>query len=265
MAQEITFPEIVEQEVMWGLQGGIHKAKKYKALVDSKTGKVFSIVSKGYKLIRHEGAIEQVEEAINETSALGKYETYTDFYNDGGRMFRTYRFPEISFEIEPKDYIHPELHLVNSYDTIWPFMVILGAFRVVCENGLVVHKELFQVKKRHVYELENLYLKEEVSSALWRFSLQIEQWKKWAKRQLTIKTHDQVMEAMEFGQAATLEINKRIEREAKGFDENGLPIMSLWIFFNVLTWYVTHRAVSLNHRVELEKSLRAAMASLKRK
>ena len=31
--------------------------------------------------------------------------------------------------------------------------------------------------------------------------------------------------------------------EAEGMGKGDLPIMSLWAFFNVLTWYITHRAV----------------------
>jgi hypothetical protein len=35
-----------------------------------------------------------------------------------------------------------------------------------------------------------------------------------------------------------------------------LPATSLWQFYNVVTWYISHHAASLNHRVELEKQLR---------
>ena len=64
---------------------------------------------------------------------------------------------------------------------------------------------------------------------------------------------------MNFGAKATEEIQKRVDQRAEGFDANDFSIMSLWAFFNVLTWYITHRAVSLNHRVEMEKRLRVAI------
>ena len=41
---EISFPEIVEQPVKYGRN--LHQTDRYKALVDSDTGKLFSIVSK---------------------------------------------------------------------------------------------------------------------------------------------------------------------------------------------------------------------------
>jgi tetratricopeptide (TPR) repeat protein len=260
---EISFPEIVEQPVMWGYYRDLHQANKYKAIVNFDTGKLFSIVSNDYRLIRHEEAIEQIEKAIYEFPDLGRYETFTEFYNDMGRMRRTYRFPEVSVEISSRDTVHLEMHLFNSYDTVWMFIVLLGAFRLICKNGLVVGKKFLHLRKRHVYELDQINLQEEVSTALTRFELQTRQWEFWAHRQLTEKVYKKVIKAMKFGKKAMEEIEGRIYQEADGFDDNHVPIMSAWIFFNVLTWYITYKAVSLNHRVELEKRLRAAMMHLR--
>jgi len=52
-------------------------------------------------------------------------------------------------------------------------------------------------------------------------------------------------------------------RESEGFDSTGVPIIAVWMFYNIITWYITHRAVSLNHRVEMERRLRSAMARVK--
>ena len=262
-AREVAFPEVVEQPVMWGYHRDIHPANKYKAIVEPNTGKLFSIVSQDYRLIRHEEAIEQVDKAIDGVSNLGGYEIYTAFYNDGGRMRRKYVFPDISVEIERGDKVNPELQLYNSYDTTWPFIVILGAFRIICTNGLVVGKKYLHIQKRHVFHIDQIDLKNQVSTALNRFNLQTDQWIKWAGKRLRKQTHDQVMENMKFGKNATEEIEDRINREAEDFDMNGFPIVSLWIFFNILTWYITHRGVSLNHRVELEKRLRKAITNFR--
>ena len=260
---QTTFPEIVAQPVRWEGTERLHPAHNYKALVDAKTGKLFSIVSKKYKVIRHESAIDVVEKAINEHSELGAYEFSTDFYNDGGRMRRKYIFPDISVEIAHGDKVNPELQLYNSYDTTWPFIVILGAFRIICANGLVVGDKYLHIQKRHVFHIDQIDLKKQVSTALNRFNLQTDQWIKWAGKRLRKETHDQVMENMKFGKNATEEIEDRINREAEDFDVNGFPIVSLWIFFNILTWYITHRGISLNHRVELEKRLRKAITNFR--
>lgn len=153
--------------------------------------------------------------------------------------------------------------MFNSYDTSWPFIVILGAFRLVCSNGLVIGEKYLQIRKRHIYGLDQLNIKKQVSTALKRLKLQTNQWEKWANNELTEKSYSKVMKAMKVGKKATEIIEDRISQDASGFTDNGFPIMSLWIFYNVLTWYITHRAVSLNHRVEMERRLRSAMRHFK--
>ena len=176
--EEISLPEVVEQPVMWGYHRDLNQADSYKAIVDLNTRKLYSIVSQDYRLIRHEHAIEQIEETISETPGLGEYETHTAFYNDGGRMRRTYVFPDIPVEIAPGDEINPELQLFNSYDTSWPFIVILGAFRLICTNGLVIEEKFLHLHKRHIYDFDQIDLKEQVSTALERFDRQTREWSK---------------------------------------------------------------------------------------
>jgi len=254
----ISFPEVSEVPVSWG-EINLQRASNYKAIVNPETGKVYSIVSQDYKLIRHEDAVQRIESTIDENLELGKYKTDTEFYNDGARMRMIYRFYKKSVEIKKGDNVNPELHLFNSYDTTWPFIVLIGAFRIVCTNGLVVGEKFLHFRKRHVYDFDQMDIKEQVSTALKRFNLQTKQWKRWAELRLTEKTYTKVMNAMKFGKKAMENIEERTAQEAEGFADNGFPIMNLWIFYNVLTWYITHRAVSLNHRVELERRLRSAM------
>jgi len=253
-----SFPEVSEVPVSWG-EINLQRADKYKAIVNPESGKVYSIVSKDYKLLRHEDAVQRIESTINENLELGKHKTDTEFYNDGARMQRIYRFYEIPVEIKPGDTINPELQLFNSYDTSWPFIVILGAYRVVCSNGLVVGEKYLHLRKRHVYDFDQMDIKEQVATALKRLKLQTNQWKKWTDRQLTEKVYENVIKTMKFGKKAIEVIEKRTAHETEEYTDYGFPILTLWIFYNVLTWYITHRAVSLNHRVELERRLRSAI------
>ena len=188
-----------------------------------------------------------------------------EFYNDGGRMCRTYRFPNIAVEIKKGDPVNLELHLFNSYDVTWPFIVLLGAFRLVCENGLVVGNKFLQVRKCHVFQLKRIDLEGEISTAFNRFSMQTKEWKGWANRQLTAATYAKVMDTMKFGKNATEMIQEQVDQKTSGYGNDGFPIMTLWAFFNILTWFIIFRAVSLNHRVEMERRLRVAMAHLKGK
>jgi hypothetical protein len=261
-AENLSFPEVIEAPVSWG-KLNLQQAKNYKAIVNPKTGKVFSIVSKDYKMIRHEKAVQRIESVINKHPDLSKYRTDTEFYNHGGRMRRIYRFYEIPVEIKPGDTINPELQLFNSYDTSWPFIVLLGAFRVVCSNGLVIGEKYLHLRKRHVYDFDQMDIKKQVATALKRIKIQTNHWKNWAELSLTEKIYADAIKDMKFGKNAMKEIEDRTAQEAENFTDYGFPIMSLWIFFNILTWHITHRAISLNHRVEMERRLRSAIRHFK--
>ena len=123
-------------------------------------------------------------------------------------------------------------------------------------------KTFFQVKKRHVHDLGKLNLTEELSSALERFNLQTKQWKKWTVLPLTENQIARTMETMKFGKKSEEEVEHRVAQEMEDCDEYGSRKITLWAFYNVLTWYITHRTVSLNHRVEMERRLRIAIEVL---
>jgi hypothetical protein len=73
-----------------------------------------------------------------------------------------------------------------------------------------------------------------------------------------MKVYDQVMRSVQFGVRATEVIEERIW-DGRQPESGSAPLITLWAFYNVLTWYLTHRVASLNRRVELENRLRLAM------
>jgi hypothetical protein len=256
-----TFPRVIETSVSWGPR--TNQADDYRAIVNPESGKVFSIVSKGYKLIRHEEAVDKLEKILPEFPDLGGFNINTDFYDDGARMRRTYQFYDQKVLIKKGDAVSLNLHLFNSYDTSWPFILLLGAFRFVCANGLVVGKKFLHLRKRHVYELENIEIKKELKTAVKRFNRQTRQWQTWADQPLAKNHYQRIMKAMKFGRRASEEIDWCVSWEAEGIDSEENSIITIWLFYNIITQYITHRTVSLNHRVELERRLRNAMAKVK--
>jgi hypothetical protein len=173
-----SFPPVKEEPVSWGNDNA--PADRFKALVNPDTGQVFSIVSKDYKLIRHERAVSLMENVLHKENRLGRYKVKREIHNDGARIRQTYRFTDRKETISGDDAVSPELHLFNSYDTTWPFTVLLGAFRFVCGNGLVIGKKFLHFKRRHVYELDDMGIDKEVETALKRFGNQATEWRRWA-------------------------------------------------------------------------------------
>jgi hypothetical protein len=258
------FPNVGEMPISWGRDKDTRHADNHKAIVGLDTGKLYSIVSKDYRLIRHEDAITEVEQELSGTKGLGEYEVMTDFYNDGGRMRRTYRFKNVGVEVRKDEVINPELHLFNSYDTKWPLVVSLGAFRVICTNGLVVGERYLHLRKRHVYAIGQIDVRDEIGTALVRFKRQAKQWRRWVGRMLPPGAYTRTLEAMKLGTKARDVVEGRVLDEAEDVDQEGFPIITAWGMYNVLTWYISHHAVSLNHRVDMEGRLRGATIHLGR-
>lgn len=253
------FPEVIEQPIGWGQGSRLKLANQYKALINPETEKVFSVVSRDYHLIRHEEAIERVDAVIAGNPQLGSYEVSTSFFNDGGRMRCKYSFPGISVEVAPEDRINLELNLFNSYDLSWPFIITLGAFRLICSNGLIIGHKYFCLRKRHIFHMQDLLVEEELTSAIQKFNLQSDEWKKWSEIRLTPEVYNLVMETMAFGVKAKNKIDEKVCQDSQSKTDLGFPVISMWAFYNVLTWYISHCAASLNHQVHMEKLLRNAL------
>jgi len=101
-------------------------------------------------------------------------------------------------------------------------------------------------------------LEEDLGRSIKQFNLQAKEWRDWAQIAMSMKVYDRVMSSMQFGTRAVEEI----EDQLWGGDpptEEGAKIITLWAFYNVLTWYITHRIASLNRRVEMDHMLRLAM------
>ena len=82
-----TFPLVAEQPVFCGPKDKPWPAGKHKAIVDLATGKVFSIVSRDYRLIRHEDAIEFLEKAIQRIPISGLCRVHFCFTTTGVGCF----------------------------------------------------------------------------------------------------------------------------------------------------------------------------------
>ena len=54
-------------------------------------------------------------------------------------------------------------------------------------------------------------------------------------------------------------IEASVVLEVEDCHDKGFTIITLWVFFNILTWYITHRAALLNHKVEMGRRLRTAI------
>lgn len=99
-----------------------------------------AIVSKHYKLIQHTDLFASACEAIKTASIdLGKVSAQLTLSAYGSKMALTFTLPK-KFDFDPGDgqVLNLSFHSVNSVDGRCRLRIMLGWFRFICGNGLVV-------------------------------------------------------------------------------------------------------------------------------
>lgn len=247
-------PLVKEMDVGYGKKSKWQVSEDHKAIVDVKTQKLFGIHSDGYRLVQHEEGIVLLQDAIKKNPEFGKAKYDVKLFDEGRRAKITARFPEVEFPVtkKPGDVTNPTLEYFNSYDGGWAEKVILGAYRLVCKNGLVVGKKFFTQSIVHKGESESDRFLEGIDQAMDNFSMQVGLWKEWANRKLST---DEINSGVSpFSKRQREEILTDVE-----VDNRLRANMTTWIFYNLLTTFITHKVVSLRKQVKLQDALRRSV------
>lgn len=107
-------------------------------------------VSEQYKVIKTGDLVSQfVEEGYQVTSLVQAKTRKTELTGFTKHMIRL-RNPNLNIGI---DGLFPEIVIKNSYNGTSAFEIMMGVFRLVCSNGLIVGNTYESLKVRHVGEV----------------------------------------------------------------------------------------------------------------
>lgn len=113
------------------------------------------VVSKGYTLVPHLTVLDVAEKALAEAKiAPDEVKAQLSITEYGERMELSLYLPK-QFSIDPGDG-HPmamRLECFNSVDGSTRFRALMGWFRFVCSNGLIIGVTHSDVRRRHVGDL----------------------------------------------------------------------------------------------------------------
>lgn len=244
----------------------------HKAIINPDTEHVFAVASSKYKLVKHEEVLDNIEEVLNENPHYGRYVREIRLDREGGRMRCIYKFPdtEVPIRIQGKDdLMNPTLESFNSYDLSWRHTVMLGCFRIVCTNGMVVGEKFMQFRKRHMPDLYLEDVKVALETGMDKLKDQFIMWQGWGEKFAEVEWADKVIDGMQLNKKETRLLIEEKEvttgnniEDWKLFQEHGYAermTMTWWIFFNIITQFITHRIASEVRKVELESRVRRAM------
>lgn len=116
------------------------------AVVRTDTEKVVGIVSDQYKILRHAEVIQAFHDAIGS----GAEQRKLTVVRNGAQMYANYRIKNVEGEVRKGDVVGMDLTVKNSYDGTNTLQIMLGALRLVCENGMVISKGFVGLSQKHV-------------------------------------------------------------------------------------------------------------------
>lgn len=271
------FPHPIRIPVSFRAPSGEYREMTDKLVVfDNVVGKPIGILSDKYELVPHQLAIQPVEQVLEQViPEYGIPEVTTEFSPDRAKMVRTYRFPDVGLEVKKNDLVNPSFSVHNSLDGNWSYRHLLGAFRVVCSNGLTVGEEFYSYSKRHRSGVMDFNV-EDIREAIAAMDQQLIRWQEWTQRSTSVDKYVDTIQKLGLGVRAIKWIDQEIERQVGAavrhpdqeettdekrpleLERTVLPPLDYWTFYNVLTAYTTHQVRSIHNRVALGDRLRQA-------
>jgi len=219
----------------------IGNVRQYKGIVNPETEELISVVGAGYKLEHNDEVYPKFEDSLRLSSLNTKGMTRDVKTSHGeGRTVVSYTFPEHRVSIKDKDEMDLTLTVLNSYDMSWRFRSIMGAFRLLCANGMILGDPLAEYSGKHTASLDTDRAIKDLGVALEVYLQNTEVWQKYPDIAVTSLQVGTVFGAIAKGSKTMLkmldETFNNIYKEEMG--------NTLWALYNTLTDWSTHAKIS---------------------
>ena len=211
---------------------GYREIKNRSAVVRTDTNEALGIVSTKYQLLKHADVVNGFRKAL----ANERFTETIKVAKNGAQLYATYSLPEHMVEIRPNDHVSLQFIVKNSYDGTNSLHIMLGAFRLVCTNGMIIGKRFSTFTQKHVgSEAEAIdagKLKGKVESITAQFQKTLPMMQTMAATPVTIDP-DELFDFKQLHLPRYL-VKLAAEEYTNAHDQ------SLWGFYNALTWAITH-------------------------
>lgn len=225
---EYDFPVRTEQ-----LFAGKIKINDRLAIIREDTNESLGIVSKQYGLLEHKEVVNSFRNILKGQNVEEKIE----LQKKGAQLFATYTFPSSNIEVTKGDIVSMRLIAKNSYDSSSSFQIMLGAYRLVCSNGMIIGSHFFKITQRHFTDsikIDIPGLRENLTQLTSKFqnSLPVMQ------NMLETKMSQSITNIVE-REVKNKNLPKYLaERIEENYEKNADS--SVWGYYNAMTYSITH-------------------------
>ena len=212
----------------------------YQAVVRTDTHQILGVHGADYKLVTNEEVFDAFDRALHRSVLnLDGMTVRDELSHQGARSIRTYIFPAHGVKIaRVGDVVDLRLQVINSYDGSCAFSTLLGGYRLICTNGMVIGKTFSQSYARHTQGFNLSFILERLNQTIDVYCENTDQWQHWSR--ITV-TNGEVENVLKIFPQSNETLNERLlalyheERQSLG--------PTLWALFNALTHFSTHEKV----------------------
>ena len=223
------------------------------AIVRTDLNTVLGVVSPDYFIVTHKEALDKATSVVEQFEDLKLENIATT--KGGSRMYAMYQSQKEyiigNLDTGKPDNIKLRLTLNNSYDGSLKYGFTIGAYRLVCKNGLRTGQDIFAVKQKHTAGLIVDNIMRSAREAVRYFHDKvIPGWKIMNQKEIVVSD---VLKQLEESLPDRLfkEVSERVEQKKKS---------TLWELYNDFTEVVTHeekynKSYSRNDKIQRKISL----------
>lgn len=119
---------------------------KRKGVMRTDTGAVLGIATDKYALLPHAAVVDGFRAAMGSEEIQEQIQVT----KGGAHLYYKIGLPNVKVEVSKGDFVSLMLIAKNSYDGSHSLQVLMGAFRLVCSNGMIVGKKFVEFNHKHV-------------------------------------------------------------------------------------------------------------------
>lgn len=218
-----------------------------KAVVRTDTNQVISVVSDDYKLVRNEEVFPELLGILNDMGIEHQIRRHS-IVNNGASAYLEVICPDEQFILGGKDKNCLRFILANSYDTTRSVSIILGAFRFICTNGMILGMAFASYRRKHIGEFDLSFSKDLFTDRIEQFRDNKHRWEKLYDQPLDrITGHnriDQIQKKLNWGDRATNRV-----KDLWGINRDNER--NVWGLYNCYTNEITHSRRNLVTQTQL--------------
>lgn len=202
-----------------------------RAVVRQDSGAMLGIVSDKYELLKHGDVINAFRNALKDV----EFKETIAVMNGGATLFATYSLPAHTVEVKKGDLVSLQFVVKNSYNGANALQMMLGAYRLVCTNGMTIGKQFFSYSQKHIGSASGI----QIGVIQQKVALLTEQFGKTLPLLQEMSNHALTASSEELFTKELIPFPKYLLESAKeSYDKDGDN--TRWGLYNGLTNAITH-------------------------